>query len=59
MGLIIEYTCKDCKSFMGLGDWNLCCSEEHPEAPGGFLCYADTPACKLFKNKNDRDNKPE
>lgn len=55
----MKYACKDCKSFMGLGDWNLCCSEEHPEAPCGFLCYADTPACKLFKNKNDRDNKPE
>ena len=43
--------CKDCKHFIGLGDFNLCCDLEHPEAPCGFLCYADTPKCNMFEPK--------
>jgi RNA polymerase subunit RPABC4/transcription elongation factor Spt4 len=45
-------TCKDCKYFLGGGDWDLCC--ENPPASAkeswcGFLCYEDTPACENFK----------
>lgn len=54
----MNYTCKDCESFLGGGDWDLCCAEEHPEYPCGFLCYEDSSICDLFKNKNDSD-KPE
>ena len=43
------YTCKRCKSFIGGGDWNLCCKEKHEGYPMGFLCYEDTPICEKFK----------
>ena len=44
-------TCGECKSFIGLGDWNLCCKEQHDpnEFPFGHLCYMDTHACDKFK----------
>ena len=35
-------TCKYCKQFIGLGDFNLCCKLKYD------LCYEDTPACDLF-----------
>lgn len=43
--------CGMCKSYTGLGDWNLCCAESHDPAkfPLGHLCYADTSACEKFK----------
>lgn len=44
-------TCKDCVHFIGLGDWDLCCTESHEGYPFGFLCYEDTPACKKFSPK--------
>lgn len=34
--------CRNCKNFLGMGDWNLCCSKK-PD-----LCYENTPACKLY-----------
>ena len=43
------YACKRCKSFVGGGDWDLCCKEEHEDYPFGFLCYEDTPICEKFK----------
>jgi hypothetical protein len=48
-------TCKDCDNFIGGGDWNLCCKNPPKDQVGwcGFLCYADTPACENFKNKED------
>lgn len=46
-----EKRCGSCAHFMGCGDWNLCCSLPHPEAPFGFLCYEDTPACERFAEK--------
>ena len=49
-------TCKDCDHFMGLGDWDLCCTERHEGYPFGFLCYEDTEACKKFKEKVEGDN---
>ena len=44
-------TCGECENYIGLGDWNLCCKEEHglKEFPFGHLCYEDTPACDKFK----------
>lgn len=47
-------TCKDCKYFMGMGDWDLCCSKPPARAKDswcGFLCYEDTEACENFKPK--------
>ena len=46
-------TCNDCDNFLGMGDWNLCCKLEHEDHPCGFLCYADTPACKKFVEKKE------
>ena len=47
-------TCKDCKYFIGGGDWNLCCSNPPARSKDswcGFLCYEDTEACENFKEK--------
>lgn len=46
----MEHKCGMCKSYTGLGDWNLCCTESHDpkEFPFGRLCYEDTPACEKF-----------
>lgn len=44
-------TCKDCDHFIGLGDWDLCCTEYHEGYPFGFLCYEDTEVCEKFKEK--------
>lgn len=50
--------CKYCDHFIGGGDWNLCCSVEHPTPEEkkkgltfyfGHLCYEDTEACDMFK----------
>jgi hypothetical protein len=49
-------TCKDCKYFMGMGDWDLCCSKPPARAKDswcGFLCYEDTEACENFKEKEE------
>lgn len=35
--------CALCEHYIGAGDFNLCCSKKYG------LCYADTPACDLFK----------
>lgn len=40
-----NFTCKDCKYFLGMGDWNLCCSKKYD------LCYEDTPSCEEFTSK--------
>jgi len=51
-------TCKDCKYFMGMGDWNLCCSNPPARAKDswcGFLCYEDTEACENFKEKGQAE----
>lgn len=44
-------TCGECENYIGMGDWDLCCKEEHDpsEFPFGHLCYEDTPACDKFK----------
>lgn len=42
-----QKTCKDCKYFLGMGDWNLCCSKKYG------LCYENTEACELFVQKED------
>lgn len=47
----MDQTCKDCVNFIGMGDWDLCCREEHEGYPFGFLCYEDTLACEKFKPK--------
>jgi hypothetical protein len=46
-------TCKDCKNFLGGGDWNLCCKNPPENQVGwcGFLCYEDTEACENFQRK--------
>ena len=44
----MDKTCKDCVHFIGMGDWDLCCTESHEGYPFGFLCYEDTPACEKF-----------
>lgn len=37
-----QKTCKDCKYFLGMGDWDLCCSKK------SGLCYENTEVCELF-----------
>ena len=39
------YTCGTCDHFIGLGEWSLCCDLRHDDAPCGYLCYDNTPAC--------------
>ena len=51
-------TCKDCKYFMGMGDWDLCCAKPPVRAKDswcGFLCYEDTEACENFKEKEETE----
>lgn len=48
--------CKNCKYFIGAGDWDLCCSKppcKSKDSWCGFLCYEDTEACENFKEKED------
>ncbi len=45
--------CGLCEHFIGGGDWSLCCDLPHPEAPWGFLCYEDTPACESYEPCTD------
>lgn len=51
-------TCKDCKYFIGGGDWNLCCSNPPLNQVGwtGFLCYPDTEACENFEERKEEEN---
>ena len=51
MSCLKDKTCKDCTHFIGMGDWDLCCTEHHEGYPFGFLCYEDTPACEKFDEK--------
>lgn len=47
-----EFVCKQCKHFLGMGDWGLCCDLKYN------LCYEDTPACRKFEAKeSDRTMK--
>ena len=59
-------TCGQCKHFIGMGDWNLCCYIEHPTPkekeqgllfPCGHLCYEDTEACDMFDWKDESNEK--
>ena len=47
----MKKTCKDCKYFIGGGDWDLCCSNPPTNQItwAGHLCYEDDPACENFK----------
>lgn len=56
-------TCKDCKHFIGGGDWNLCCDVHHPTPREaelgkffvyGHLCYEDSEICDAFGEKEDK-----
>ncbi len=52
--LLKNKTCKTCQSFIGGGDWDLCCSNP-PESRRtwcGFLCYEDDPACENYKENS-------
>lgn len=51
----MEKICKNCTHFIGLGDWDLCCTESHVGYMCGFLCYEDTPACEKF-DARDMEN---
>jgi hypothetical protein len=51
----MEKICKNCTHFIGLGDWNLCCTESHVGYMCGFLCYEDTPACEKFDARDTED----
>lgn len=43
-------TCKDCKHYIGGGNFNLCCNLKYN------LCYEDTPACNDFDTICDKQN---
>lgn len=58
----MDRVCGNCAYYMGGGDWNLCCMIQHPTPgeqktgatyPFGYLCYEDTSACDMFKEKLD------
>lgn len=42
--------CGNCKFYLGMGDWNLCCSNPPKDEVSwaGFLCYADTAPCHNY-----------
>lgn len=48
-----EKKCGNCANFLGMGDWDLCCSDPPEEDVGfaGHLCYADTKACRKYTPK--------
>lgn len=55
--------CGTCRHYTGCGDWNLCCTIQHPTPKEkekgmtfifGHLCYEDTDACDEFKIKQDK-----
>ena len=50
--------CKDCKHFIGAGDWNLCCSNPPRSQVSwlGFLCYSDTEACENFEESKEEES---
>lgn len=60
-------TCGQCKHFIGMGDWNLCCDIKHPTPKEkergltflfGHLCYEDTKVCDMFEeDEDDKDNR--
>lgn len=45
--------CGNCEFFLGMGDWNFCCSNppEDEVSWAGFLCYGDTAPCHNYKYK--------
>ena len=52
--------CGECKHYLGMGDWDLCCEISHPTLKEkeegrrfsfGHLCYDNTPACDCFLSK--------
>lgn len=52
--------CGTCEHYIGGGDWNLCCSIQHPTPKEkengltftfGHLCYEDTEACDMYEPK--------
>lgn len=48
----IKFCCKNCKQFLGFGDWSLCCKLK-PD-----LVYEETEGCELFtlKSQNETTN---
>lgn len=51
----MERICKNCTHFIGLGDFDMCCTESHVGYMCGFLCYEDTPACEKFDARGTED----
>lgn len=56
--------CGNCEYYIGGGDWNLCCSIQHPTPKEkemgmtfvfGHLCDENTKACDEFKTKEPLD----
>lgn len=43
----IKRCCGSCRYFIGWGDWGLCCTIKED------LCYADTPACEDYTEKEE------
>ena len=52
--------CGTCKYYIGGGDWNLCCTVQHPtpkeQEKGmtftfGHFCYKNTDACDMYERK--------
>lgn len=61
----MDKVCGNCAYYMGGGDWDLCCTIQHPtqgeQTAGvaysfGHLCYEDTLACDMFKERLDNHN---
>ena len=51
-----------CRYYTGCGDWDLCCTIQHPTPKEkergilftfGHLCYKDTDACDTYDSKGE------
>lgn len=54
--------CGTCRHYTGCGDWNLCCTIQHPTPKEkemgmtflfGHLCYEDMDACDMYEPKGE------
>lgn len=57
--------CRTCEHYTGGGDWNLCCTVQHPTPKEremgktftfGHLCYEDTDACDMYAPNGNKIN---
>ena len=64
----VNNRCGECANYTGGGDWDLCCSIKHPTPEEkkqgksfifGHLCYESSPACDMFKPRENLDTRKD